>query len=155
MDYKRGFTFIELAVSIALISILLSVCIPIFSDYNRLKQSTLLDTSSIELLSDLRLCQEMAKYEGNTYNIYFNSIERSYIMYTRRNTYDYVLKRKNLPQGIKFDNTRSTYTKNMLSFDRRGKPLPNPCTIAIINHIGQHKSITITVATDYISIKDE
>ena len=155
MDFKRGFTLIELAVSLALISILLSVCIPIFTDYNKLKQSTFLDISSTELLNDLRLCQETAKYEGNTYNIYFNSAERSYIIYTRRNTYDYVLKIKNLPQGIRFDNIRSTYTKNMLSFDRRGKPLPNPCTIAIINNIGQHKSITITVATDYISIKDE
>lgn len=155
MDFKRGFTFIELVVSLALMSILLSVCIPIFRDYNKLKQSTLLDISSTELLSDLRLCQETAKYEGNTCNIYFNSAERSYYIYTRRDAYDHVIKRKNLPQGIRFDNTRSTYTKSMLSFDRVGKPLPNPCTIAIINNIGQHKSITITVATDYISIKDE
>jgi hypothetical protein len=43
----------------------------------------------------------------------------------------------------------------MLSFDRAGKPLPNPCTIIITNNLGQYKSITITVATDYISIKDD
>jgi prepilin-type N-terminal cleavage/methylation domain-containing protein len=156
MDFKRGFTFIELAVSLALISILLSVCIPIFKDYNRLKQSTLLDMSSIELLSDLRLCQETAKYEGDTCNIFFNSTERSYYIYIRRDTRDdHVVKRKNLPQGIRVDNTRSTYTKSMLSFDRAGKPLPNPCTIIITNNLGQYKSITITVATDYISIKDD
>lgn len=153
MRSKNGVTLIELITVLAVMSIVSSIAVPLIANYGR-DQHMLLEVASKELLCDLRNAQEMARSRGYVYNIYFSDAESSYKIYCYSDMENPLYKKKILPRGIRFDKVRSTYKDNKLSFNSRGKPLPYPCTISLINGCGQYKKITITVATDYISIKD-
>lgn len=154
MNFKKGITLIELVSVIALITILSSICIPCYSGIYYRSQDIFLDIASNELLSDLRLIQQKAEAEDSIYHIYFNNMDNSYMIYSYKDMSSCVYKSKSLPHGIKYDNIRSTYQNNKLSFNSKGKPLPYPCTISLKNESGRYKRITVTVGTDYISLKD-
>lgn len=151
MYNKNGVTLIELIVVLAIISILMTVAVPLYSMIGEFY----LDTSSKELLVDMRLAQQKAMTEGYYYHIYFNSSNNSYMIYSYKDMNSCVYKKVNLPAGIKFDRIHSTYEENKISFDERGKPYPRPCTVALKDSGGHYKRITITVATDYISLKKD
>jgi len=154
MHNRKGFTTIELVYIIGLLAILGSLCIPFYRGIYYKSQDVLLDVCSKELLSDLRLMQQKAETEDCYYHIYFNNISNSYMMYSYKDSKSYVYKKRSLPYGIQYDNIRSSYQNNKLSFNGKGKPVPYPCTISLKNGSGRYKSITITVGTDYISLKD-
>lgn len=154
MVNKKGFTLIELSISIAVMCIILYSSSSLVLDLSSKKQEVLLDTASIELLSDMRLIQQKAMEEGCIYNILFNSTENSYMIYNYRNAQSIVYKNKKLPDCISFDSVRSTYSSNKISFNSKGKPLPYPCTVSLINKRGEYRRIVISIGTDYIGIKD-
>ena len=153
MSKKNGFTIIELLVTLGIISIVSFFCIPFVSLLNYQKQDILLNTTCRELLGDLRLSQQKSITEGFIYNVFFNTIENTYMIYSYKDLNSCIYKFKKIPDGIKFDALRSSYSNNKVSFNSRGKPLPYPCTISLVNNIGHYMKITITVGTDYISIK--
>lgn len=155
MYNKDGFSLIELIIVIAILGILMSIVFPLSGGFYSTIQEFNLDTASNELLSDMRLTQQKAISEGYYYNIYFNSSENSYMIYSYANMDNTVYKTKKLPVGIIFDKVRSTYRDNKISFNNRGKPLPFPCTIALKDISGRYRRITITVGTDYISLKKD
>lgn len=154
MHKKNGLTLIELMCTLSIMGIIASAVLPCIGGLNMIYQNILLDTSIKELLSDLRLAQQKAKDEGYIYHVYFNSVQKSYMIYSYKDASNCVFKVKNLPSGISFDRVHSTYTNSKISFNSRGKPLPYPCTISLANSRGRYKKITITVGTDYISIKN-
>jgi len=154
MHNEHGVTLIELIAVVAILGILSCICVPCFGGFYYRLQEILLDTASKELLTDMRLVQQKASSEGYIYKIYFNKIENSYMIYSYKDMDNCIYKNVHLPAGISFDGTRSTYEDNMISFNSKGKPMPHPCTISLKNSLGQYKSITITVGTDYISIKN-
>lgn len=151
---KKGFTLMELVICIMLISLVLSIESPFIFNYSSKRQDALLNETVYELMSDLRLYQQKAMTEGRMYDIYFNSIEGSYMVYTYIGMGNSVCKQKRLPGCVYFDSAHSTYSNNKVTFNSKGKPLPYPCTISLKNSSGQHMEITITVGTDYIGIKD-
>lgn len=155
MHNKKGITVVEMVAVIGVLAILASICIPCFGNLYKKSQDISLNTSTKELLCDLRLMQQKANSEDCIYHIYFNTLDNSYMIYSYRDMQNCVFKQKKLPAGIRYDNIRSTYQDNKISFNSKGKPLPYPCTVSLINNVGQYKRITITVETDYISIKDQ
>lgn len=154
MNYKKGATLIELVIVIGLLAVLAQICIPYFKGAGPDIQKMNLEMASKELLSDLRLSQQKAKSEGNIYHVYFDVANNSYKIYSYRDRQECVYKERKLPDGIFHDNVESTYSGSMVSFNSRGKPLPHPCTIALVNSFGERRLITIKVGTDYISLKD-
>jgi prepilin-type N-terminal cleavage/methylation domain len=149
MFNRYGMTLIELIVCLAIIAILASVCVP----YKKGTESYNLETCSRELLSDLRLMQQRAMAEGNIIQVYFDSINNSYMIYSKINMIDYVYKNKKLPGGISFDKIRSSYDDNKVAFNEKGNPMPYPCTISLTDSSGDYRSIVINIATNYIYMK--
>lgn len=154
MKIKKGFIFVETAISIAIASILL-----FFSSFNLknaidLKSDILLDLSASELLSDIRLAQMKAMEEGRIYHIYLDSQKNCYRIYYFDNVDTKTYKYKKLADSIKYDKIHSTYEGNKISFNSRGKPLPYPCTISLKNDLGHYRKITISVGTDYVRVND-
>lgn len=154
MKNKYGLTLIELILVISLLSTFFCISVPCFGSLYKNGQKVLLETASKELLTDLRLAQEKARSEGLMYHVYFNEVENSYMIYSYKNMNNCIYKQKKLPEGISFDKIKSTYEECKISFNNRGKPYPRPCTISLKNRCGEFRCITIQVATDYISLKD-
>lgn len=154
MSTKKGFGLIETVICCAIICILMRSISPLLVNDIALRQETVLDSTANELLNDMKLAQRKAVEENRIYHIYFNSIEGSYMIYSYTNRGSSIQKYKKLPDSIHYDSIRSTYTDNKISFNTKGKPLPRPCTISLINDAGQYRRITISVGTDYVSIKD-
>lgn len=154
MYNKDGTTLIELLCSLAIIGMLSCIAVPCVGGLYRRSQELLLDAGAKNLLSDLRLIQQKAREEGSIYHFFLDNMNNSYMIYNYRDMSNCVYKNVSLPDGIRFDKSRSTYKDNKVSFNSRGKPLPYPCSISLVNSIGQYRKITITVGTDYISIKN-
>lgn len=154
MAVKKGFTLIEVIVSMMLICIIISFEAPAAINLSEMRQQVLLDEAAAELLFDLRLYQQKSMSEGRIHHIYFNSKDNSYMVYTYKGLENCVLKRRKLPESIVYDSSNSTYKDSKLSFDSRGKPVPYPCTIALKNNKGKIKKIVVSIATDYIYLKD-
>ena len=154
MDIKKGFTFVEIAISIAIASILLYCSSYSLKNSFDLRNKTLLDSAASELLGDVKLAQMKAMEEGRIYHIYLNSLENSYMVYCFDNVSTKICKYKKLPDTIHYDKFRSTYKNNKISFNSRGKPLPYPCTVSLKDDSGEYRKVTISVGTDYIRIND-
>lgn len=154
MGNKNGASLIEMIYTLALLGIISCIAVPCISGLYNKSQEVFLDTGVKELLSDLRLIQQKSRDENTVYHFFFNKANNTYMIYSYADMTNCVYKNKKLPDGISFDSIHSTYKDNKVSFSSRGKALPYPCTISLINKIGQYRKITITVGTDYISLKN-
>lgn len=150
---KKGFSIIELIVSLSIISIISVCAIPCSKRIYEENLNNALKLSMNELLMDIKYTQKKAMTDGYICSIEINEDDNLYLITSFRDMKLYTYKKKVLPKGISFDKLNSSYSNKKISFNSAGKPLPYPCTIALKNKLNYYKEITITVGSDYISIK--
>ena len=103
---KKGVTLIELTVCIAIIGVLSAMAVPCIGSMQR----SSLDLSTIELLSDIRLCRQKAMDEDSIYHIFFDSVNKDYMIYSYKDMNNCIVKIKKFPNGINFDKSKSSYS---------------------------------------------
>ena len=116
---ETGLTLVEMAVTIALLSILMAMSIGALSYYLAGRS---LDTAVTELTTEIREAHSLAVASGNTYRLNFNYPDLSTYTLQRRSDIDWVNVRDgtSLPGGVSFSTSLQIGDDKYMEFYARG-----------------------------------
>jgi len=144
MRREKGFTLIEIIVSITLMAILMAVAVPdLWKSYGHYK----LEAAARRLASDIRAVQQRAVSEEQAepaYRIVFNPFTDSYRVRLALNTLETI----EMPPGIEIESVN--LHNHSVTFTAKGSPIPAG-TIVITNH-WERREVRIVPVTGRVRI---
>lgn len=156
---SRGFTLIELALTVALLGIVTITAIP---KVNTTEQAVALDAASRSFESDMKYAQSLASVTGDTHGVRVNNDAKTYSVYrkdangvetTVSSPHNHQPMQTDICQkysGMSFTPSAQPVT---VEFDSNGKPITQANQqINIFNQSGSTKTITVSAATGRIDI---
>jgi prepilin-type N-terminal cleavage/methylation domain-containing protein len=155
----KGFTFIELMISISIMAVLGVLATAGFSNYNQIQ---VLQTSSNDIITMLNEAKSRAQSQVKLGTICSDSLKtltdyrvdisqpKSYSLNvdcqdSGLNNFSDLLETKNLPQNVNFDSTSSpSFSFPVLSGGVEGSSGSGPWTITVSSSDGKTRTITIS-----------
>lgn len=151
---KRGFTYLELLVSVSILAILTSICLIKFNNFEKMKE----DLEIKEFCRDISWCQNLALTKRTNAFMQINIEENSYYIYTMAGYEDYqtpiknIHKEKNLSYvKVISDNLDDSSKGGRVSFNKNGSPKYSG-TIRI--SASQDYDVSIIPVTGNVNLKE-
>lgn len=144
---KRGFTLIELMVTMALISIITATSLICLKGFKELKEKTDMDHAVNSVVEFINAAKSFSRNNNCSTNINISGNKDELELYSNIEK----IKFCKLPRGIKI--TRVTSDGDDIKINNVGKAI-NACTLTLNNDGSLTREITIKVGTGYVSEKN-
>lgn len=143
---KKGFTLIELMVTMALISIITATSLICLKGFKELKEKTEMDHAVNSVVEFINAAKSFSRNNNCSTNINISGNKDELELYSNIEKVKFC----KLPRGIKI--TRVTSDGDDIKINNVGKAI-NACTLTLNNDGSLTREITIKVGTGYVSEK--
>lgn len=143
---KKGFTLIELMVTMALISIITATSLICLKGFKELKEKTEMDHAVNSVVEFINAAKSFSRNNNCSTNINISGNKDELELYSNIEKVKFC----KLPRGIKI--TRVTSDGDDIKINNVGKAI-NACTLTLNNDGSLTSEITIKVGTGYVSEK--
>lgn len=156
--FQKGFTLIETIVVFAVMSILSTIAIAAFVNYNKTQN---VQVAYSELSATLALARSRALSQVkpqqctsvlNGYKVILSVSDNTYKLYATCSGTNYEIKRASLPKNVIFDGIKTTSTLFYFSVITNGVTFnpPNPTSASIAIYLIGYESNSRTITVDSI-----
>lgn len=143
---KKGFTLIEIMVTMALLSIITATSLICLKGFKELKEKTEMDHAVNSVVEFINAAKSFSRNNNCSTNINISGNKDELELYSNIEK----IKFCKLPRGIKI--TRVTSDGDDIKINNVGKAI-NACTLTLNNDGSLTREITIKVGTGYVSEK--
>ncbi|MPM66062.1 hypothetical protein SDC9_112967 [bioreactor metagenome] len=143
---KKGFTLIEIMVTMALLSIITATSLICLKGFKELKEKTDMDHAVNSVVEFINAAKSFSRNNNCSTNINISGNKDELELYSNIEK----IKFCKLPRGIKI--TRVTSDGDDIKINNVGKAI-NACTLTLNNDGSLTREITIKVGTGYVSEK--
>lgn len=146
---NKGFTLIELMISISMILILMTFAFITYNGFNRTINKMDADFFSNSMVNFINNSKQYSRINNRSTNITFDTgNEKIYLSADSK-----IVKRLYVPKGFKLNTVNTSSGKNKIYIDNRGVTT-DACTISYLDRMGGQHNISICVGSAYAEIKN-
>jgi prepilin-type N-terminal cleavage/methylation domain-containing protein len=149
MKIKKGYTLLELMITISIISILSIMFSRYFITYEKYRNRILVDQCNNTIMSFINSCKQYCYYKDIGGYIKFDVIGNRLIFYVGTE----VKRILNTTRGLKLYSINVSNGDAKLNFDNKGFT-SDACTMSFEDSDTKIHEITISVGTSYVEIKN-
>ncbi len=146
---NKGFTLIELMISISIILILMTFTFTTYSGFNRTVNKMDVDFFSNSMVNFINNSKQYSRINNCSTNITFDTENKK--IYLSDNSK--IVKRLYVPKGFKLNTVNTSRGKDKIYIDNRGVTT-DACTIRYLDRMGGWHNISICVGSAYAEIKN-